>query len=65
MAADLPEAAAVFDAATALDDTAMDLVAPQPALVERLVHLHRSFYPIEAPVIYSGYETTTLYPTLD
>jgi len=30
-----------------------------------LVHLHRSFYAIEAPVIYLGYETTTLYPTLD
>jgi K+:H+ antiporter len=30
-----------------------------------LVHLHRSFYAIEAPVIYSGYETTNLYPTLD
>jgi hypothetical protein len=34
--AHLPEAAAVFDAATALD-TAMDMVAPQPPLVERLV----------------------------
>jgi len=32
----LPEAAAVFDAATALD-TAMDMVDPQPRLVERLV----------------------------
>ena len=33
--------------------------------LRRLVHLHRSFYAIEAPVIYSGYETTNLYPTLD
>ena len=33
----LPEAAAVFDAATALD-TAIDLVDPQPTLVELLVH---------------------------
>jgi len=29
------------------------------------VHLHRSFYAIEAPVIYLSYETTNLYPTLD
>lgn len=36
-----------------------------PFLVRHLVHLHRSFYAIEAPVIYLGYETTTLYPTLD
>src|SRR5262249_27738951 len=35
-AAHLPEAAAVFDAATALD-TAMDRVDPQPTLVELLV----------------------------
>src|SRR5215813_443435 len=34
--AHLPEAASVFDAATALD-TAMDMVDPQPTLVERLV----------------------------
>ena len=34
--APLPEAASVFDAATALD-TAMDMVDPQPMLVERLV----------------------------
>ncbi len=34
--AHLPEAAAVFDAATALD-TAMDTVDPQPTLVELLV----------------------------
>jgi hypothetical protein len=32
----LPEAASVFDAATALD-TAMDMVDPQPTLVELLV----------------------------
>ena len=32
----LPEAASVFDAATALD-TARDMVDPQPTLVERLV----------------------------
>src|SRR4029453_11758445 len=35
-AAHLPEAAAIFDAATALD-TAMDMLDPQPTLVERLV----------------------------
>jgi hypothetical protein len=35
-AAYLPEAAAVFDAATALDTT-LDMVAPQPTLVELLV----------------------------
>src|SRR5215475_13880607 len=35
-AAHLPEASAVFDAATVLD-TAMDMVDPQPRLVERLV----------------------------
>jgi len=35
-AAHLPEAASVFDAATALG-TAMDIVDPQPTLVERLV----------------------------
>jgi hypothetical protein len=35
-AAHLPEAAAVFDAATALD-TALDMVDPQPTLVELLV----------------------------
>jgi hypothetical protein len=35
-AAHLPEAASVFDAATALD-TAMDRVDPQPTLVELLV----------------------------
>ena len=35
-AAHLPEAAAVFDAATALD-TILDRVDPQPPLVERLV----------------------------
>ena len=35
-AAYLPEAASVFDAATALD-TAMDMVDPQPTLVELLV----------------------------
>jgi len=35
-AAHLPEAASVCDAATALD-TAMDIVDPQPILVERLV----------------------------
>jgi hypothetical protein len=34
--AHLPEAASVFDAATALD-TAIDMVGPQPTLVERLV----------------------------
>ena len=34
--AHLPEAASVFDAATALD-TAMDMVDPQPTLVEFLV----------------------------
>ena len=34
--AHLPEAAAVFDAATALD-TVMDMVDPQPTLVELLV----------------------------
>ena len=32
----LPEAASVFDAATALD-TAMDMIDPQPTLVELLV----------------------------
>jgi hypothetical protein len=37
---------------------------PEPP-VASLVHLHRSFYAIEAAVIYSGYETTHLYPTLD
>ena len=37
----------------------------QPRASMDLVHLHRSFYAIEAPVIYSGYETTNLYPTLD
>ena len=36
--AHLPEAASVFDAATALD-TAMDMVDPQPTLVELLVRL--------------------------
>jgi probable HAF family extracellular repeat protein len=36
-AAHFPEAASVFDAAPALD-TAMDRVAPQPTMVERLVH---------------------------
>jgi hypothetical protein len=35
-AAYLPEAALVFDAATALDTT-LDMVAPQPTLVELLV----------------------------
>jgi hypothetical protein len=30
-----------------------------------LVHLHKSFYAIKVPVIYLGYETTHLYPTLD
>jgi hypothetical protein len=35
-AAHLPEAAAVFDAAPALD-TALDMVDPQPTLEERLV----------------------------
>jgi HTH-type transcriptional regulator/antitoxin HigA len=30
-----------------------------------LVHLHRSFYAITAPVLYLDDETTTLYPTLD
>ena len=35
-AAYLPEAASLFDAATALD-TALDMVAPQPTLVQRLV----------------------------
>jgi hypothetical protein len=35
-AAHLPEAASVFDAATALD-TAMDMLDPQPTLVELLV----------------------------
>jgi hypothetical protein len=45
--AHLPEAASVFDAATALD-TAMDMVDPQPTLVERLVRhvlLSREFLP--------------------
>jgi hypothetical protein len=45
--AHLPEAASVFDAATALD-TVMDLVAPQPTLVELLVRhvrLPREFLP--------------------
>ena len=43
----LPEAASVFDAATALD-TAIDMVDPQPTLVERLVRhvlLPREFLP--------------------
>jgi hypothetical protein len=35
-AAHLPEAASLFDTATALD-TAMDMVDPQPTLVELLV----------------------------
>jgi hypothetical protein len=35
-AAHLPEAAAIFDAATALDTT-LDMLDPQPTLVERLV----------------------------
>jgi hypothetical protein len=46
-AAHLPEAASVFDAATALD-TAMDMVDPQPTLVELLVRhvlLPREFLP--------------------
>ena len=45
--AHLPEAAAVFDAAPALD-TVMDMVAPQPTLVELLVRhvqLPREFLP--------------------
>jgi hypothetical protein len=45
--AHLPEAAAVFDAATALD-TATDMVDPQPRLVEFLVRhvlLPREFLP--------------------
>jgi hypothetical protein len=45
--AHLPEAASVFDAATALD-TVMDMVAPQPTLVELLVRhvrLPREFLP--------------------
>jgi hypothetical protein len=46
-AAHLPEAASVFDAATALD-TATDMVDPQPTLVELLVShvlLPREFLP--------------------
>jgi hypothetical protein len=46
-AAHLPEAASVFDAATALD-TARDMVAPQPTLVESLVRhvlLSRELWP--------------------
>ena len=46
-AAHLPEAASVFDAATALD-TATDMVDPPPRLVERLVRhglLPREFLP--------------------
>ena len=46
-AAHLPEAAAVLDAATALD-TALDMVDPQPTLVELLVShvlLPREFLP--------------------
>ena len=46
-AAYLPEAASVFDAATALD-TAMDIIDPQPTLVELLVRhvlLPREFLP--------------------
>jgi len=46
-AAPLPEAASVFDTATALD-TAMDMVDPQPPLVELLVShvlLPREFLP--------------------
>ena len=45
--AHLPEAASVFDAATALD-TVMDMVDPQPTLVELLVRhvrLPREFLP--------------------
>ncbi len=30
-----------------------------------LVHLHRSSYAIGSPVVYLGYETTSLYSTLD
>jgi hypothetical protein len=37
--APLPEVAVVFDAATALD-TAMDMLAPQPTLVEDLLVRH-------------------------
>ena len=47
-AAALPEAAAVCDAATALD-MALDMVDPQPTLVALLVHhvlLPREFLPI-------------------
>ena len=56
----LPEAAAVFDAATALD-TAMDMVAPQPTLVElvvRHVRLPRALLPhseINSTVALAGY----------
>ena len=35
------------------------------ALTIALVHLHRSSYAIGLPVVYLGYETTTLYPTFD
>jgi hypothetical protein len=62
--APLPEAASVFDAATALD-TALDMVDPQPTLVERLVRhvlLPRELLPhIE---INSIILPATLYPCL-
>ena len=58
-AAHLPEAASVFDTATALD-TALDKVDPQPTLVELLVShvlLPREFLPqivINSSVLIDG-----------
>ena len=32
---------------------------------DTLVHLHRSSYAMGSPVVYLGYDTTTLYSTFD
>ena len=34
-------------------------------LLHSLVHLHRSSYAMRSPVVYLGYETTSLYSTFD
>jgi hypothetical protein len=45
-------------------DIAMVWLVPTLAAYA-LVQLHRSFYAIEAPVVYLDYETTSLYSTFD
>ena len=53
------------DAAADAEVEPADLENTRFYLLDNLVHLHRSSYAIGLPVVYLGYETTTLYPTFD